>query len=233
MVARNAMPPDPAASGSRWTSLWEDHIARSEPWFLNWIRHQTDDDYWKCGSVAHVADRIRCPVFMIGGWWDAYPDSVLRLANRLDAPWQMLIGPWDHAVPDKGVPGPRMAWPPGARALVGPMVQGGGRGRSAHASRRGLHAALRCACGRPLGEERGVARGRRLAASWAAGPHVLPRRCRDAAPRRGSRRDRAQRVRPSRRRDARPRLRGPPARLPRRPIGRRRAVDRVPVGRPG
>jgi hypothetical protein len=112
MVAMNAMPPDPAVSGPRWATLWEEHIANSEPWFLNWIRHQTDDDYWRCGSVAHVADRIRCPVFMIGGWWDAYPDSVLRLADRLEAPWQVLIGPWDHATPDKGVPGPRIDWLP-------------------------------------------------------------------------------------------------------------------------
>ena len=33
MVAMNAMPPDPAASGSRWTSLWEDHIARASRGF--------------------------------------------------------------------------------------------------------------------------------------------------------------------------------------------------------
>ena len=45
---------------------------------------------------------------MIGGWRDGYPNPPLRLYQALDVPKKVLIGPWNHAVPDVAVPGPRI-----------------------------------------------------------------------------------------------------------------------------
>ena len=107
MVARNALPPS-LASGEDWASIWEEHLAGNEPYLLRWLRHQTDGPYWRNGSVGDVADRIRCPVFMIGGWRDGYPNPPLELYSRLSVPRKLLVGPWNHALPDEAVPGPRI-----------------------------------------------------------------------------------------------------------------------------
>jgi putative CocE/NonD family hydrolase len=108
MIAYNALPPDPEWSGDRWARLWEEHLAGNEPYLLEWLRHQTDGPYWRNGSVRGIAHRIACPVFMIGGWRDGYPNPPLRLYQELRVPKKVIVGPWNHALPDVAVPGPRI-----------------------------------------------------------------------------------------------------------------------------
>jgi uncharacterized protein len=108
MIAYNALPPYPEWSGDGWAAIWEEHLARNEPYLLKWLAHQTKDAYWRNGSVGEIADRIVCPVFMIGGWRDGYPNPPLRLYRALQVPKRVLIGPWSHALPDDSVPGPRI-----------------------------------------------------------------------------------------------------------------------------
>jgi putative CocE/NonD family hydrolase len=107
MVAKNALPADPDL-GADWAEIWTTHLERDEPYLLNWLHHQTDGPYWRNGSVGDVADRIQSPVFMIGGWRDGYPNPPVELYNRLTVPRKLLIGPWNHALPDAAVPGPRI-----------------------------------------------------------------------------------------------------------------------------
>jgi putative CocE/NonD family hydrolase len=108
MIAYNALPPYPEWSGGDWATIWEEHVERNEPYLLKWLAHQTDGPYWRHGSVRDIADRIECPVFMIGGWRDGYPNPPLRLYQALQVPKKVLVGPWNHAVPDVAVPGPRI-----------------------------------------------------------------------------------------------------------------------------
>jgi uncharacterized protein len=108
MVAFNALPPAPARSLPDWAEIWEAHLGGDEPYVLEWLRHQVDGPYWRNGSVGEIADRIHCPVFMIGGWRDGYPNPPLRLFERLSVPRRLIIGPWDHAVPNVAAPGPRI-----------------------------------------------------------------------------------------------------------------------------
>ena len=108
MIAYNALPPYPEWSGGDWATIWEEHVERNEPYLLKWLAHQTDGPYWRHGSVRDIADRIECPVFMIGGWRDGYPNPPLRLYRALQVPKKVLVGPWNHAVPDVAVPGPRI-----------------------------------------------------------------------------------------------------------------------------
>lgn len=108
MIAYNALPPYPEWSSGDWATIWEEHLARNEPYLLKWLHHQTDGPYWRHGSVRDIADRIRCPVFMIGGWRDGYPNPPLRLYEALRVPRKVLIGPWNHAFPDTAIPGPRI-----------------------------------------------------------------------------------------------------------------------------
>ena len=107
MCAWNALPAYPEWSED-WGEVWEEHLAGNEPYLLEWFRHQTDSEYWRNGSVGHIADRIKCPAFLIGGWRDGYPNPPLRLYQALQVPKKVLIGPWDHRPPDVAVPGPRI-----------------------------------------------------------------------------------------------------------------------------
>lgn len=108
MIVYNAMPPHMEWSGEKWAALWEQHLACNEPYLLKWFKHQIDGDYWRPGSVRDFPERIKCPVFMIGGWKDGYTNPPLRLMQALRVPRKVLIGPWNHAMPDIGVPGPRI-----------------------------------------------------------------------------------------------------------------------------
>ena len=108
MVARNALPPYPEWSGDAWAEVWEHHLAHDEPYLLKWYRHQTDGAYWRNGSVRDAPERIQCPTFLIGGWRDGYPNPPLRLFQALEVPRKVLIGPWNHAMPDTAIPGPRI-----------------------------------------------------------------------------------------------------------------------------
>jgi uncharacterized protein len=108
MIAYNALPPYPEWSGAEWSAIWEEHLARNEPYLLKWLAHPTNDAYWRHGSVGDIPEKITCPVFMIGGWRDGYTNCNLRLYEALKVPKRVLIGPWSHAVPDISVPGPRI-----------------------------------------------------------------------------------------------------------------------------
>jgi len=107
MAAWGAMPPDPDSSTGDWAAVWEQHLAENTPYQLEWLRHQVDGPYWRNGSVG-AGGTIACPAFLIGGWRDGYPNPPLRLFAALRGPRKLLIGPWNHAMPDGAIPGPRI-----------------------------------------------------------------------------------------------------------------------------
>ena len=122
MVAFNALPPAPARSLANWAEIWEEHLAGDEPYVLEWLRHQTDGPYWRNGSVADVVDRIRCPVFMIGGWRDGYPNPQLRLFESTERPApdaDRALGPRGA---QRGAAGAAHRLPRRGRALARPLV---------------------------------------------------------------------------------------------------------------
>jgi uncharacterized protein len=102
MIAMNALP-----VGDGDDARWRDRIERTPPWVLRWVREQHDGPYWRNGSLRPEPGRIRCAAFIISGWRDGYRTSGLRMAEQLEAPWQLLAGPWAHFAPDRGVPAPR------------------------------------------------------------------------------------------------------------------------------
>ena len=108
MVAWGAMPPDPDHAVGDWAAVWEEHLAHNTPYQLEWLRHQVDGAYWRNGSVRDDPAAIECPAFLIGGWRDGYPNPPLRLFEALPGPKKLLIGPWNHAMPDAAIPGPRI-----------------------------------------------------------------------------------------------------------------------------
>ena len=109
MQLYNARPPDPAVVGEdRWRAMWKERLEAMEFWPAMWARHQTHDATWRHGSICEDYDAVEVPVLFIGGWADLYRDVPFRLAERLRAPFKLLMGPWAHLYPHQGVPGPRV-----------------------------------------------------------------------------------------------------------------------------
>ncbi|HXY71804.1 MAG TPA: CocE/NonD family hydrolase, partial [Actinomycetota bacterium] len=80
------------------------------PWFLTWLRHQRDGEFWRRGSLAPRYERMRLPALLVGGWYDGYRDSVPRMLERCPGPVKAILGPWNHAFPHDAAPGPEIEW---------------------------------------------------------------------------------------------------------------------------
>jgi uncharacterized protein len=107
MVVQNSLPPYYEAVGERWAQVWEDHL-KAEPWLLPWESNHVWNAYWQQGSLCENYAAITAATFLIGGWRDGYMNCNLRTFEHLECPKKLLIGPWLHARPDTGVPGPRI-----------------------------------------------------------------------------------------------------------------------------
>jgi len=109
-MMNQALPPDPDLVGDAWRGEWQERLAELPNFPETWLRQPWRNDYWSEGSVRDHIERIRIPVYAIGGWADAYSNAVLRLAGSLPAPVKGLIGPWAHTFPHLGVPGPAIGF---------------------------------------------------------------------------------------------------------------------------
>lgn len=110
MLVKNAMPPDPQIVGDAWRDMWAKRLEANISWSEHWLAHQRRDAYWKQGSVCEDLTRIECAVLAVCGWEDSYSNSVPRLLEGLNAPKQAIIGPWTHAFPCRGDPGPQIGY---------------------------------------------------------------------------------------------------------------------------
>jgi hypothetical protein len=80
------------------------------PWFLMYLKQQKDRFFWRRNSLRWSYDKIRIPAYIIGGLLDGYRDSIPRMLENMKIPIKAEIGPWVHAWPDNGVPGPNYEW---------------------------------------------------------------------------------------------------------------------------
>jgi len=75
---------------------------RTVPMFQTILNHPTYDPFWKDESVREKIDRVRIPVFSVGGWYDNYVESdldaftALHKAGKPDEKHRVMIGPWPH-----------------------------------------------------------------------------------------------------------------------------------------
>jgi predicted acyl esterase len=98
---------------------WPDYVCDEEyfhnrfdayPWFLTYLKQQKDGEFWRRNSLRWSYPSIQIPVYLIGGLLDGYRDSIPRMLANMDVPMKAVIGPWPHAWPDNGVPGPNYEW---------------------------------------------------------------------------------------------------------------------------
>lgn len=114
MTARNFSPPDPGEVGERWAEMWAERLEKNVPWGIPFIQNLEDGPFWRERSLRDNYDRVKCAVFVVGGWADWYHTPLLRTFANLNVPKRALIGPWGHLFPDGGIPGPRINWLPEA-----------------------------------------------------------------------------------------------------------------------
>ena len=100
--------PDPRLVGSDWKDQWLNRLENMPFLPARWLAEQTKSSYWKHGSVSENYSRIKIPVYAIGGWADAYRNTIFRLLENLSSPCKGLIGPWAHVYPNIAYPNPKM-----------------------------------------------------------------------------------------------------------------------------
>ncbi|MER9370656.1 CocE/NonD family hydrolase, partial [Mesorhizobium sp. M0518] len=108
-------PPDPAVVGDRWRDMWMQRLNNVDYYPINWMTHQHRDAYWKHASLNEDDGNyaaIQCPVYAVGGWFDAYRRTIPRMLANLKCPRKGLVGPWGHQYPniDNPGPGPTIDW---------------------------------------------------------------------------------------------------------------------------
>ena len=110
MFGHNATPPDPRWVGEQWRDQWLERMEKTPPYVESWLSHQWRDGFWKHGSVVEDHSAIDVPVYAVGGWGDAYNNSIPRILAGLNVPRKGLIGAWSHNYPEEGVPGPAIGF---------------------------------------------------------------------------------------------------------------------------
>ncbi|MCW2517929.1 MAG: peptidase, partial [Mycobacterium sp.] len=75
------------------------------PWYFDWIRHSTRDDFWRQFSIRDRYASVTVPVMHFEGWYDAFlAGGVENFAGMVAhggndnarANQRLVIGPWDH-----------------------------------------------------------------------------------------------------------------------------------------
>lgn len=109
MLNFSAAVPDPLLVPD-WQAQWQQRLDAMPMLAETWLQHQTRDDYWRQGSVCEDYAAIKAAVYCIGGWGDAYKNSVPRLMQHLNGPKKALLGPWIHKYPHFAVPNPAIGF---------------------------------------------------------------------------------------------------------------------------
>ncbi|ODV61619.1 CocE/NonD family hydrolase ASCRUDRAFT_75608 [Ascoidea rubescens DSM 1968] len=112
MLVYSARPQDPNVVGfENWRKNWFERL-NTPPNSIDWISHQTRDDYWKHGSICeNNYQNVKVPVLAVGGWRDGYTNPILRMVTHLpNKDSKGIIGPWVHEYPEVATPGPRIGF---------------------------------------------------------------------------------------------------------------------------
>jgi len=75
------------------------------PWYFDWIRHSSRDDFWRQFSIRDRYPAVTVPVLNFEGWYDAFlAGGVENFAGMVArggsdtarTNQRLVIGPWDH-----------------------------------------------------------------------------------------------------------------------------------------
>lgn len=98
MLAIDLLPPTvPDPDGARF-DRWRLRLEQQEPRGLGWRRsRERTDGMW---TQPLDLSNVDIPTFLIGGWGDIFRKEVLDAYDQLSGPRRLLIGPWEHTLPN-------------------------------------------------------------------------------------------------------------------------------------
>lgn len=109
MFAYNARPQDPRVRND-WRENWLRRL-ETEPNVIEWMKHQTRDDFWKHGSICEDYSKVDIPVLAVGGWRDGYTNPIFCMMENLpNEANRGIIGPWVHEYPEVATPYPGLGY---------------------------------------------------------------------------------------------------------------------------
>ena len=110
MTAFNLAPPDIEIVGDKWSDLWCERLEKNTPWSIGYIKNILHGPYWQRRSLQPAYDRVKCAVFVVGGWADWYATPLLKAFSNLSVPKKAWVGPWGHYYAEEklALPGPRV-----------------------------------------------------------------------------------------------------------------------------
>ncbi len=81
-------------------------VAKLAPYYLDWLKHSTRDDYWRQWAIYPRYERITTPALHIAGWYDVFLEGSLQnyrglrdqaATSEAREGQRLLVGPWHHA----------------------------------------------------------------------------------------------------------------------------------------
>ncbi len=75
------------------------------PYFFDWLKHCTYDEYWHRWSIDADYSRIAVPAMHVGGWWDVFLGGTVKNFTGMSQAagtehaqrnQKLLVGPWAH-----------------------------------------------------------------------------------------------------------------------------------------
>ena len=84
------------------------------PYYYDWLKHPTDDEYWQQWKIEAHHDKVTVPALNVGGWYDIFLGGTIRnyLGMRRHGGsaaarqhQHLVIGPWKHGVPLSSISG--------------------------------------------------------------------------------------------------------------------------------
>ncbi|TKX37603.1 CocE/NonD family hydrolase [Halorubrum sp. CGM5_25_10-8B] len=88
---------------SAWAERWADRLDSlkyREPFLFQYLAHLEKDEYWAEKDVA--VEKISVPTLGVGGYRDAFGGGTVDYSDRIDAPTEVILGPWRHTMPEQG-----------------------------------------------------------------------------------------------------------------------------------
>src|SRR5450759_5583875 len=73
----------------------------TSPMYREVMEHPAFDRFWRAISTKEQLDKVRVPVFSVGGWYDNFVQSDLEAfaaLRRQSGVNRVLVGPWAHSM---------------------------------------------------------------------------------------------------------------------------------------
>jgi len=103
MQALDAKPPSRRDPDGEWVDVWQEHLEAARergPFLMDFLDHGVGDEYWDGTRIP--IEEIETPTLAVGGTRDSYARDTVDYFEAIDAPKQLLLGPWRHTMPHRG-----------------------------------------------------------------------------------------------------------------------------------